>query len=57
MWSKTEYGSTGAGSESKRKLGGGNAAAAVVVVVVGSGIPSLENKPFPETFKVPKVVV
>jgi hypothetical protein len=40
------------GSESKRKLGGGN----VVVVVVGSGIPSLENKPFPETFKAPKAL-
>jgi hypothetical protein len=49
MWSRTEYGSTGTDSESKRKLGGGK-----VVVVVGSGIPSLENKPFPETFKAPK---
>jgi len=30
--------------------------AVVVVVVVGSGIPSLENKPFPETFSVPKAL-
>jgi hypothetical protein len=27
----------------------------VVVVVVGSGIPSLENRPFPETFNGPKL--
>jgi hypothetical protein len=48
MWSRTEYGSIRVGSESKRKLGGGKV---VEVVVVGSGIPSLENMPFPETFK------
>jgi hypothetical protein len=53
MWSRTEYGSTGFESDSKRKLGGGKV---VEVVVVGSGIPSLENKPFPDTFKEPKLL-
>jgi len=59
MWSRTKYGSTGVGSESKRKLGGkvdAAAVAVVVVVVVGSGIPSLENRPFPEMFSVLKVL-
>jgi hypothetical protein len=53
MWSRTEYGSIGAESESKRKLGGGKV---LEVVVVGSGIPSLENMPFPETFIEPKLL-